>query len=64
MSRVDTASGLGGGQLTENPAKPSPEGGSQPPTNEPLPSSGSLHEPQDDTIHESGKSEKGRTKPD
>jgi hypothetical protein len=40
MSRVDTSTGKGGGQLTENPAKPSPEGGQQPQAQEPAPRSG------------------------
>ncbi len=40
MSRVDTSTGKGGGQLTENPARPSPEGGTQPQAEQPAPRSG------------------------
>ena len=40
MSRVDTSKGKGGGQLTENPARPSPEGGTQPQAEQPAPRSG------------------------
>jgi hypothetical protein len=55
MSRVDTASGLGGGQLTENPASPSSEGGSQPEAETPAPNSGTMHEKRDDRENASGK---------
>ena len=40
VTHTDTAGGKGGGQLTENPAKPSPEGGSTPRTDKPAPRSG------------------------
>jgi hypothetical protein len=40
MSRVDTSTGKGGGQLTENPAKPAPDGGHQPQAEQPAPRSG------------------------
>ena len=56
MSRVDTASGLGGGKLTENPNPSSSEGGSQPQAETPAPNSGSMHEKLDDQENASGKS--------
>ena len=40
VTHTNTAAGEGGGQLTENPAKPSPEGGSTPRTDKPAPRSG------------------------
>ena len=40
VTHTDTADGKGGGQLTENPAKPSPEGGSTPRDEKPAPFSG------------------------
>ncbi len=40
MSRVDTSTGKGGGQLTENPAKPDRDGGHQPQSGQPAPRSG------------------------
>lgn len=55
MSRVDTSSGLGGGQLTENPNPPSPEGGTQPQAETPAPNSGTLHEKRDHVENDSGK---------
>ncbi len=40
VTHTDTASGKGGGQLTENPAKPDPQGGHQPKAEQPAPLSG------------------------
>ena len=61
VTHTDTSSGEGGGQLTENPNPPAPEGGTQPQAEAPTPSYGSMYERQDDKDHGSGKSEKGRT---
>ena len=40
VTHTNTQAGEGGGQLTENPARPSPEGGFQPRAEEPAPRSG------------------------
>ena len=40
VTHTDTASGKGGGQLTENPAKPDGQGGHQPQVQQPAPRSG------------------------
>ena len=50
MSRVDTASGLGGGKLTED----TPPSG-QPQAETPAPNPGTLHDKRDDVENESGK---------
>ncbi len=55
MSRVDTSTGKGGGQLTENPT------GETPNAEKPAPSSGQHYERQDDKDGGSGKSQKGAT---
>ncbi|TNC63918.1 hypothetical protein [Rubellimicrobium roseum] len=56
VTHTDTSSGKGGGQLTENPATPAPEGGIQPQAQTPAPSSGSMYDKRDHIENESGKS--------
>ena len=53
VTHTNTATGDGGGQLTENPA------GENPKTERPAPTSGQKYEPQDDKDGGSGKSQKG-----
>ena len=53
VTHTDTASGKGGGQLTENPAPPSPEGGSRPKDEQPAPFSGEMHDKASDLTEQS-----------